>query len=972
MPNRSEEFLAVIRLAMEGAESTLAKLKTVEKATTDMTSKQVEFPWLKNFPQQADTAQKTLSGFSKELLGFAAAGEKLNTVWKDGEPIGAKSVQTFRNQAGAIKQVTTEFDKNGQVVGQSLQEIYRGAAQAAPLIEQFGLALRRALIVAPVWMALRSAMMGLISLVRENVKFLVELESGLARIKIVGQGTEEEFKRLGTTLTALGVVYGVTASDAIKAAATFAQQGRNVTETIELTRVSALAAKVLGQDINDAVDNITAGINSFNLGYRNAITLVDKWINVERNFAVTGDDLARATKVAGSTANAFGVSISAFLGDVTAVIEKTRQSGDAAANALKFIYARLLTNGRRVLERFAKVPIFLKNGTEATFEQTKVLRSATDVLDDLASKWSRVGSAERTEIAIQVASKRQSNAFLALMDNYNRSLDARISALTSAGQAERAFGIEQDTTKFKVQQLTSAWNLLATAVADTRPFKGALDFFTDMAEAVTFLIDRQKAYEAEAIRQGRIVQAGIDKQKNELAVVQELIELRTKLNARPISEKNNQRLEAINQALKEIAETSPQIASALENQIPEAIKNQVTKLQEDLSRKEIVWNVKLQFAGQIAALEDKLKGMSKDRTLFNAYLGDTKEEQKIREELMAIRKKENDEIKKQIALNDANVLAMQIAAISVEDAESESEELTKQEEERLNIEEQLAEFSLQFADNQEAIVSKEIELVKQSTFAYGIHEKTTKLADLHNKLIQTRLQQELQEKNYLIDLTLQEMRLRGATQAQIDLVQAALEKQVFGEDKLRNDLSLRLKLEEDITKEKLNQTEIGRESLKLYDISQKYGISVATEIGKFITGQIDFSRLREMPKIFEIFKKEYVERFKEIQASLFLGIPFKGFGNFGGPRMNAPGASIPVPEYNNIALNLTKQLVKISSAANKPVSINGLNVSIAATIVAPEKGSIKERAAKITIDIADAIRNNNEVKKAIAERIEEF
>ncbi|MHA1294649.1 MAG: hypothetical protein ACTSQJ_18590, partial [Promethearchaeota archaeon] len=86
----SQKFLATIRLAIEGAEAATRKLKKIDKTTTDMAAKRIDFPWLRNLPQQSQIAQQSIVSFSKELKGFSLAGQKLNTVWKEGQPVGAR------------------------------------------------------------------------------------------------------------------------------------------------------------------------------------------------------------------------------------------------------------------------------------------------------------------------------------------------------------------------------------------------------------------------------------------------------------------------------------------------------------------------------------------------------------------------------------------------------------------------------------------------------------------------------------------------------------------------------------------------------------------------------------------------------------------------------------------------------------------------------------------------------------------
>ena len=319
---------------------------------------------------------------------------KLALEGKEAVVAGLQQTQQAAQQLSKTK-VTTIFDKEGLVTGKKIEEPFAKttdtAKKATPMMEQFGLAMRRALVVAPVWMILRGAIMAVTNTIQDQIKFLIEFETAITRIKIVGKGTAEEYNNLTNALVGLAYAYGTSASEAAQAALIFAQQGRTVKETIELTRAAMLASKILGTDIKTAVDDMTAAIEGFKLGIDDATMIVDRWINVERQFAVTSKDLADATKVAGASANQLGVTMSEFLGDVTAAVEVTRKSGSEVARGLSFIYARLLTSGQKTVEQISKIPFYMDATGKSTNAVGIQMRSISDILGELAGKIWRIG-----------------------------------------------------------------------------------------------------------------------------------------------------------------------------------------------------------------------------------------------------------------------------------------------------------------------------------------------------------------------------------------------------------------------------------------------------------------------------------------------------------------------------------------------------------------------------------------------------
>jgi hypothetical protein len=124
---------------------------------------------------------------------------KLALEGKDQVVSGLQQTQQAAQQLAKTK-VTTIFDKEGVATGKQIEETFTkikpAAEKASTGMNDFFKAMKRALIVAPVWMLTRNAMMAVFNTISENVKFLIELETAMTRIKIVGKGTEEEYKHL--------------------------------------------------------------------------------------------------------------------------------------------------------------------------------------------------------------------------------------------------------------------------------------------------------------------------------------------------------------------------------------------------------------------------------------------------------------------------------------------------------------------------------------------------------------------------------------------------------------------------------------------------------------------------------------------------------------------------------------------------------------------------------------------------------
>jgi TP901 family phage tail tape measure protein len=644
----------------------------------------------------------------------------------------------------------------------ALKGLPKDSDSAASSMGNFEKAIRRVTVVAPIWMAFRAVLQSVLKLINEQVKFLVDLETAMARIQVVGKGTAIEYDNLRNSLIGLSVVYGSSATAAVESAVVFAQQGRTVKETIELTRAAMIASQVLGTTMKTTVDDLTAAINSFNIPISKSIDIIDKWINVEKNFAVTSADLAEATKVAGASASQLGITIDEFLGDVTAIVELTRKSGSEAARSLQFIYARLLTSAAPVLTTIGKVSTRLNEQGQATFALTNINRSATDVLDELASKWDTYTNRERLAIATSVASKGQMTSFMALMQNYNRAIEARITALTSAGQAERAFGIIQETTKIKLERLSSSWKALTSAIADTSAFKTVIDSINEFLNLLTIWGNATVAIANAANKMKDSTRKATETQISQAESLKELIILRDKYTKAPATESNITMLKRINDALYKVKENSNfTIDLSSINATSE-----LDKFVKDVKEVQIRQEVDIDIRANKEAIEHQIKALKFEPSamemtlmpkfvLIKKFINSLKaipEIKKLQEKLTTVDSKRDIMIKERLDAYEVEKTKIEANTNAIEEQAIQEEANTAEVEEKQRIEGTLARAKALNILNTKQLLDLEIKLVEASDFQYEADAKRLKLADLRLQKEVLIYEESVKQANVIADM----------------------------------------------------------------------------------------------------------------------------------------------------------------------------------------------------------------------------
>lgn len=111
-----------------------------------------------------------------------------------------------------------------------------------------------------------------------------------------------------------------------------------------------------------------------------------------------------------------------------------------------------------------------------------------DVFLQLAEKWDTLDLATQRYIATVAAGSRQQSRFLAMMSNYDRTMELVNAAYNSTGASSAQFEKTMDSLEAKLNELSNAWNEFTMHIANSDLIKGAVDLLTAIISAVNKLI----------------------------------------------------------------------------------------------------------------------------------------------------------------------------------------------------------------------------------------------------------------------------------------------------------------------------------------------------------------------------------------------------------------------------------------------------------------------------------------------------
>jgi hypothetical protein len=85
------------------------------------------------------------------------------------------------------------------------------------------------------------------------------------------------------------------------------------------------------------------------------------------------------------------------------------------------------------------------------------------------------------------AGSRQQSRFIAMMSNYERTIELVNAAQTSSGASNKQFDKTLDSLEAKTQQLKNAWGEFLMGIANSDVIKGAVDLLTQLLQSVNSL-----------------------------------------------------------------------------------------------------------------------------------------------------------------------------------------------------------------------------------------------------------------------------------------------------------------------------------------------------------------------------------------------------------------------------------------------------------------------------------------------------
>ena len=273
---------------------------------------------------------------------------------------------------------------------------------------------------------------------KETIK---ELDSVVTDLSIAMNDSRDKAYDYLNTLNRQAKELKVTTETVAKASDDWLRSGRTISETNTLVRDSTVLS-VLGQiESADATKYLTAITNAYRLSAEDTIDVVSRLTYVDGLSASSAGGLAQSLSKTASAAQMAGVEIDALIGYVAAIKDVTQAEDSEIGNALKGIFARF--NNIKVSKFIDDETGEALNDVEKTLDEVGIkMRNVNGsfidnqiIIDQLGKSWNSFDDTQQRAIATAAAGTHRYNAFIALMQNYDKAVKYAEASLNSSGTA---------------------------------------------------------------------------------------------------------------------------------------------------------------------------------------------------------------------------------------------------------------------------------------------------------------------------------------------------------------------------------------------------------------------------------------------------------------------------------------------------------------------------------------------------------
>ena len=335
--------------------------------------------------------------------------------------------------------------------------------------------------------------------VREAYESVTELDKAMTQTAVVTDFSVGDMWEQLPEYTKMANDLGTTTLGAYETATLFYQQGLKTNEVMEVSTETMKMARIAGMDYVDATNMMTAALRGFNMEINEASAqkVNDVYSELAKITASDTQEISTAMTKTASIAHNANMEFETTAAFLSQIIETTRESAETAGTAMKTIIARfteLKKNPNELVEVDGeqvdanKIETALRSVGVALRDSNGEFRKLDDVFLDLAKRWDSLTVNQQRYVATMAAGSRQQSRFIAMMSNYDRTMELVNAAYNSAGSSQEQFEKTTESLESKINRLHNAWQEFTMNLSNSAIIKGVVDILTGLLNIINKIV----------------------------------------------------------------------------------------------------------------------------------------------------------------------------------------------------------------------------------------------------------------------------------------------------------------------------------------------------------------------------------------------------------------------------------------------------------------------------------------------------
>ena len=336
--------------------------------------------------------------------------------------------------------------------------------------------------------------------IREAVDTVKELDKAMTETAVVTKYSVGDMWAKLPEYTTNANALGATVQDMYESTTLYYQQGLNTQQAMGIATETMKMARIAGLEAADATDMMTAALRGFNMEINetSAQHINDVYSNLAAKTASNTEELGKAMQRTASIAHSAGMSFEGTAAFLAQAIETTREPAENLGTAMKTIVARFQELKKNPLEMaevdgeevsYNKVDAALKTIGIDLKDTNGQFRDLDKVFLDISQRWDSLSQTQQRYIATTAAGSRQQSRFIAMMSDYERTMELMGYANDSAGASTIQFNKTLDSLEAKINKFQNAWKQFLMGIMNDSWTKKVVDAGTSVLNIVNKIID---------------------------------------------------------------------------------------------------------------------------------------------------------------------------------------------------------------------------------------------------------------------------------------------------------------------------------------------------------------------------------------------------------------------------------------------------------------------------------------------------